>query len=274
MLQSCLGCLLFATLAFAASAQAGKDPKNATEWFQRADDQMYLRAPGSTPFHMKVAFRALPSIVLDKEESSQIISGDGTYEETWVAPKRWRREVTLGSITPLRRSPRPREKCRPVQTTSQAEYSCSLGPCCIPFPATCPRRRSVRGTRSGRLKTARSAACPMQGSAAPQAHRMSSTLISFYPVQSVEVGIVTSWQDQTSFGGKLVPQHFKVQGGTRDLLTAQVTVEPVGTVNPAAFELPGEPAEPGTTLRPIHAHEYSLSLPMTTYSWGGQPGSD
>jgi hypothetical protein len=36
-------------------------------------------------------------LVLDKEESSQIISGDGTYEETWVAPKRWRREVTLGS---------------------------------------------------------------------------------------------------------------------------------------------------------------------------------
>ena len=79
LLQSCLGCLLLATLAFAASALAGKDPKKATEWFQRAEDQMYLRAPGSTPFHMKVAFHALPGIVLDKEESSQIISGDGIF---------------------------------------------------------------------------------------------------------------------------------------------------------------------------------------------------
>lgn len=49
-LRSCLGGLLFAALAFSATAQAGKDPKNATEWFQRANDQMDLRAPGSTPF--------------------------------------------------------------------------------------------------------------------------------------------------------------------------------------------------------------------------------
>ena len=92
-------------------------------------------------------------------------------------------------------------------------------------------------------------------------------------VQSIEVGIVTSWEDQITFGGKLVPRHVGVQGGTRDLLTAHVAVEPAGTVNPVAFELPGESAEPGMTLRPIHAYEYSLSLPMTTYSWGGKPGS-
>ena len=80
--RRCLGCLLFATLAFSATARAANEPKNATAWFQRADDQMNLRAPGSTPFHMKVAFRALPGIVLDKEESSQIIAGDGIYDET------------------------------------------------------------------------------------------------------------------------------------------------------------------------------------------------
>ena len=43
-------------------------------------------------------------------------------------------------------------------------------------------------------------------------------------VQSIEVGIVTSWEDQITFGGKLVPRHVGVQGGTRDLLTAHVAV--------------------------------------------------
>ena len=91
-------------------------------------------------------------------------------------------------------------------------------------------------------------------------------------VRSIEVGIVTSWQDQIIFGGKLVPRHFAVQGGTRDLLTADVTVEPAGTVDPAAFELPGGPAEPGMTLRPIHEYEYSMSSQMTTYRTEGIQG--
>ena len=71
MLRRCLGCLLSATLTFSAAVQAGKDQKNATERFQRASDQMDLRASGSTPFHLKLTFHALPGIVLDKQEASQ-----------------------------------------------------------------------------------------------------------------------------------------------------------------------------------------------------------
>jgi hypothetical protein len=273
MLQSCLGCLLLATLAFSASTQAGKDPKNATEWFQRADDEMNLRAPGSTPFHMKVAFHALPGLVLDKEESAQIISGDGTYEETWVAPRRWRREVTLGSYHAVEVQS---QTARKMQASSEYEPSRVLMLLeALPYPI--PRDLSSPSLSEGHQKWKIE-----NGAVGGLSYvRISRTLgpqdvvhtYLFLPtgvlVQSVEVGIVTSWQDQTSFGGKLVPRHFGVQGGTRELLTAHLTVEPAGTVNPAAFELPGESAEPGTTLRPIHAYEYSLPLPMTTYSWGG-----
>lgn len=46
-----------------------------------------------------------------------------------------------------------------------------------------------------------------------------------------------------------------------------MTVEPPGAFDAAAFELPGEPAEPGMTLRPIHTYEYSVSLPTRTYSF-------
>ncbi|HUA15243.1 MAG TPA: hypothetical protein VMG31_08085 [Verrucomicrobiae bacterium] len=87
--------LLIATLA--CSAAAAKEPReSATQWFQRASNQMDLRAYGSHPFHMKVVFHGFPGVVLSKKDSDQIISGDGTYEETWMAPAQWKREVTFG----------------------------------------------------------------------------------------------------------------------------------------------------------------------------------
>ena len=83
---------------------------------------------------------------------------------------------------------------------------------------------------------------------------------------------MTSWQNQTEFGGKVVPRHFVVQGGTRDLLTADVTVESAGTVDPAAFQLPGEPADPGMTLRPMHGYDANISIPNMTYSFTSGDG--
>ena len=91
-------------------------------------------------------------------------------------------------------------------------------------------------------------------------------------VQSIEGGIVTSWENQTAFGGRSVPRHLSVQGGTRDLLTADMTVEPANTFDASAFELPGEPAEPGMPLRPIQRYEDSLSLPNRTYGWWQNDG--
>jgi hypothetical protein len=46
-----------------------------------------------------------------------------------------------------------------------------------------------------------------------------------------------------------------VQAGGRDLLTAEVVIEPVGTPSAELFDLPVNPAEPGMTLRPIHRDE-------------------
>jgi hypothetical protein len=49
-LRRCFGALLFLILTFSAIAQpADNEPKDATEWFQRANDQMDLRAPGRDP---------------------------------------------------------------------------------------------------------------------------------------------------------------------------------------------------------------------------------
>ncbi|MGP0021003.1 MAG: hypothetical protein ACLPHP_20710 [Candidatus Sulfotelmatobacter sp.] len=260
----------------AAAERGDNDPKNATEWFQRADDQMNLRMPGSTPFHMKVTFHALPGLVLDKEKSSRIISGDGTYEETWVAPRRWRREVTLDSYHAIEVM---NESARKMQASSDYEPSrvlMLLEALLYPVP---------RDLSSPFLSEAH----PKWKIESGAAHNISYVKIShtsglhdiahaylFLPrgflVQSVEVGLVTSWQEQTIFGGKVVPGHFDIQGGTRNLLNADVMIEPAGTVDPAAFELPGEPAEPGMTLRPMHGYDSGISIPNTSYSIAGSEG--
>ena len=73
------------------------DSKSPTDWFRRADDLTNIRLPGSVPFHMKVTFHAFPGIDFTKPGKSTIVTGDGIYEETWVSPEKWRREVTLGT---------------------------------------------------------------------------------------------------------------------------------------------------------------------------------
>jgi len=76
------------------------EPKNSIEWFQLAKEQMDLRMPGSASFRMKVTFHAFPGVeFLNLKEKPQIVNGDGLYEETWLSPHEWRREVTLGGLS-------------------------------------------------------------------------------------------------------------------------------------------------------------------------------
>jgi len=55
---------------------------------------------------------------------------------------------------------------------------------------------------------------------------------------------------------KLVPRHLEVTaGGTRDLLTADVVINPINGVDAASLELSGAAADPGMTLRPLHWYD-------------------
>jgi|SRR5579872_3152449 len=257
-MRRCLGGLLLAVLTLPAAArEAPKDPW--TEWFQRAGDQMNLRMFGATPFHMKVVFHAFPGMVLSNKESEQIISGDGTYEETWVTSTRWRREVTFGSYHAIEVQS---EAGRKMQASSDYEPSrvlMLLEALLYPIP---------RDLSSPSLADEHYWWKIENGAVGTQSYvKISRTfgtgkaLIGylFLPhgelIQSVNRGIVTDWTNSTTFGGKLVPQHIRQQGGTRDLLTADVTVELAGPADRTAFELPGGPAEAGMTLRPLHYYE-------------------
>ena len=74
-------------------------------------------------------------------------------------------------------------------------------------------------------------------------------------VQSIDGGLTTSWQDDVNFAGHVVPRRLTIQSGDRTLVTADITVQTPGPVDPAAFELPGETADPGMTLRPLRSFE-------------------
>ena len=93
-----IGLLLGAPQPNCAAAQtAAPEPKTSMGWFERASNQMNLRMPGCEPFRMKVTFHALSGLEFLPKGKSLILTGDGVYEETWLSPHEWRREVTLGS---------------------------------------------------------------------------------------------------------------------------------------------------------------------------------
>lgn len=50
---------------------------------------------------MKVTFHAFPGMDFSRPGKSEILIGDGAYEETWLSPRKWRREVTFGSYHAL-----------------------------------------------------------------------------------------------------------------------------------------------------------------------------
>jgi hypothetical protein len=249
--------LLFTTLSLSAAAQLDRKPNDATEWLQRAAEQMNLRMFGSTPFHMRVVFHAFPGIVLSKDESEQIISGDGAYEESWITPTKWRREVTFGTYHAVEVES---EAGRKMQASSDYEPSrvlMLLEALLYPIP-----RRFSSPLRMGqhlhwKIKN---------GEAGGQHYVMigDDPGYLFLPtgelLQSIWGGVVTDFTNPRVFGGKLVPPRIHIQGGSKqDLLTADVAVEPAGQDDATAFTLPGGVADPGMTLRPLDVEDYNFS---------------
>lgn len=73
-------------------------------------------------------------------------------------------------------------------------------------------------------------------------------------------GLVTLREGAVPFSGKVVPKHLSIKAGKagdRDLLEADLAIE-AAQPNTATFDLPGSPAEPGMTLRPLQFYEIKL----------------
>jgi hypothetical protein len=267
-----LAALLLATVVSSAGAQPDQKPKDATMWFQRAAEQMDLRAFGASPFHMKVIFHAFPGIVLSDKPADQIISGDGTYEETWAAPHEWRREVTFGSYHAVEVESQAGRKMQASSDYEPSRVLMLLEALLYPVPRARSSPLRFGDHPHWRIES---------GVAGNQSYvKISRTYTRldvtegylFLPggelLQGIDAGVVTNFTNPAVFHGKLVAQHIQIQGGNKqDLVTADLTVEPAGAADPAVLTLPGSPAEPGVTLRPLDFAECSFSYSGESFLW-------
>jgi hypothetical protein len=281
MLLRCASCLLFASLTFSAASQTGgKEPKTSMEWFARARDNMNLRVPGSAPFHIKVTFHAFPGVELRDEKSKpEIVTGDGTYEEIWLAPHQWRREVSLADYHAIEVQS---ELARKMQASSDYEPSrvlMLLSRILDPIPRNLVSREFKHDGASG-WDVLNNKDLPLVriSKTFERSGVTLSTAYYFLPRGALAIennhGLQTSWEDDVLFAGRIVPQHITVKAGERTLLTANVTIEPAGESGPERFDLRGGPADPGMTLRALPWFEIKPPAPLSDVApWNGPDNS-
>ena len=237
------------------------EPKTALDYFRRADDLTNIRMPGSAPFRLRATFHAYPGYDFTKAGESPIVTGDGVYEETWLAPNQWRREVTLGSYHAVEVRA---GGVRKFQASSDYEPSRVIMflrglldpmPRYLLEPAIEERHLhwKVEHLTAGSLPYVHisftdydrgalaSIPCPRSYDFLPKGMLVRGSDYN---------GLVTTWQDPIAFSGRLVPRHFAVQGDGLDgqMLSADVSIQPAGPGD-SVSQILGEAADSGMTLR-------------------------
>jgi hypothetical protein len=274
MLLRCVASFLFACITLSASAQAAdEDPKTAKDWFQHANDRMNLRMPGTTPFHMKVTFHAFPGVeLLGAKEKSDFVSGDGVYEETWLAPHQWRREVTLADYHAVEENSAGVRKMQASSDYEPSRVLMLLDALYQPVPRYLVTKDFPRsGWKIDQISNATLSMVRVSRSVGDQRADF-SVAYYFSPRGILEIensaGLTKTWANDFLFSGIVIPGHISIKAGERDLLTADVAVEAAAQVDPATFDLPGGPADPGMTLRPLKGYEVKMpDISDTFRSW-------
>jgi len=235
-------------------------PKAALDWFRRADALTNIRLPGSAPFHLKVAFHAYPASELASPDTSVMITGDGTCEETWVSPEQWRREIKFGAYHAIEVRA---NGVRKFQSTADYEPlrvmlllrailepipRYTLEPALFPHPPKWTIEQRTAGAIAYTHITHQQSVAAAEVATALDAFDF---LPGGIPVRSEQETVINTWQDDTVFAGKIVPGRVTVAAMTRPLVEATIAIEPLAHADPAAFDLPGGPASPAVTLRPL-----------------------
>lgn len=277
--------LIFAIAASGTFAQRNLDPphqgdgappRTAADWFRRADDLTNIRMPGARPFHMRVTFHAYSGIDFAPRGKSEIMTGNGTYEEWWLTPRKWRREVSFGSYHAVEVFDGVRkfqasfdyEPSRVLMLLRGLVYSI---PRYLVEPQLEEQGSSVIVNRLLQWKVKHLTAGHLPyveleyrakeaiGSTAALDAMTWDLLPNGMPVRLVDrFGISTAWQDQIEYGGRAVPRHFDVKALGRDLVTADVTIASTDSPDPSLFQLSGDAAAPGMTLRPFDQWEVPI----------------
>jgi len=276
MLLRCIASLLFTCMSVSAAAQAAdEEPKNAKDWFQHASDRMNLRMPGTAPFHMKVTFHAFPGVeLLGAKEKSDFVSGDGVYEETWLAPHQWRREVTLAGYHAVEEDSAGVRKMQASSDYEPSRILMLLDALYEPVPRGLVTKDFPRsGWKIDHIANAKLALVRVSRSVGDQRADFSMAYY-FSPNGILEIensaGLTKTWANDFLFSGIVIPGHISIKAGDRDLLAADVSVEAAPQADLAAFDIPGVAAEPGMTLRPLKGYEVRMPDLSDTFGWVSQ----
>jgi len=275
-----LGLLFFVSPAKTWSPQFGSsaatdrrlNPLPSVDWLRRADDEMNIRLPGSRPFRLRATFHAYPGLDFAKPGKSEIITGDGTYEETWLSPERWRREVTFGSYHAVEiradgmRTFQTTSGMRTFQTTSDYEPSrllMLLDALLYPVPRLLlepqlqkdPPLWTLRELSAGPLRYVQLRYVEDGGNGHSYPHSYNLTPQGILVRSDDEMAMMTSWQDDENFGGRIVPRLISVRAMDRELLTVRVSIQGVPAEPSQIVQIAGPTAELGLTLKPFHWNE-------------------
>jgi hypothetical protein len=250
---------LFLLFVFALTAAAQDESKHSQDWFLRASERMNLRQPGSQPFHLQVKFHAnAGEEFLAPGEKSQFITGDGSYDEIWLAPDNWRREVTLADYHAVEVQSNGIRKMQASSDYEPSRVLMLLRHLMAPIPSNLAEKGS---------NMAQNWQIDHVTAGTTQLVRLSKVMMAdsritlkdswyFLPTgeltMSNDIGMTTIWSGVTTFAGKTVPLKMTLKAGDRELLTAIIAIDSAGQIDKAAWDLPGSAAEPGMTLHIIN----------------------
>lgn len=258
----------------ATSQTTSNEPKTSLEWFQRASNLMNIRMPGAKPFHMKVVFHAYPGMELvDKKKKPEIIAGDGIYEETWLAPHTWRREVTLADYHAIEVEGETGRKMHISSDYEPSRVLMLLDAVLFPIPRNLSSQEFMRDSASlwkiGADKNEKLSLVHINRAAKTEGAMIEDTFF-FLPqgllVFRNEKGLITKWENDIAFDGKALPTHLVVAAGDHDLITADVSIEAADHPASATFDLADGLADPGMTLRPLH--DFEVKMPDLVFLQG------
>jgi hypothetical protein len=254
--------LLLVLLCCGAGSEQARDSASAAGLFEHASAIMNLRSPGAAPFHMQVTFHAYPGMDFAKKGKSSIITGDGSYEEMWLSPEKWRREVRFTGYHAVEVRANGVRKYQADSDYEPSRVLMMLDALLYPVPMNWFSPEYSESHADWKVEHLTAGTMPYVSMTHRERGRNDdwfyysySLLHSGIMVRSNYLGLVTSWSRDTVFAGKVVPQHFEIQALGKTLLTADVTITPAGEADAPLFELTGAAATPGMTMRPFHSFE-------------------
>jgi len=242
------------------------EPKRPVEWFARAQNLMDLRTYDAAPFHLRVSFHAFPgNELLGPHEKPAIVTGDGKYEETWLGPHQWRREVKLSDYHAIEEES---GRFRKMQASSDYEplrvamlMEALLYP--IPRELTSQSSRYAKGWAMDSVTTGDTTLVRLAKTLGNQ-HATFTDAYFFLPSGALALanksGLVTLREGSGGFSGKTIANHLSIKAGDNELLAADINIESVAATTTLA-ELAGNPAPAWMTLRPLHESDVQAPDP-------------